>query len=364
MKEHAMKQSIGYVSTSLSRVLGISILSACLIYSPLWPLKSANPIIAEPARGNRPSQISPQQLQEHQPRELLIKLRLDSPGSLEQIFQSIGEKYYRLRGASNIVKLKLKDHLDLSATLTTLQQLDNLVEWVEPNYLVNRASNAARPTSPMPNDPRFPDQWALENRGQHRGAWGSDIGVRKGWRITTGSRETVIAVIDTGIDVTHPDLKHNLWTNPVEAKGFSEKDDDGNGYVDDVKGWNFINDTKDVTDNQGHGTMVAGIIAAEGNNAKGVSGVMQKASLMPLKALDESGRGTIAGVVEAIDFAAGHRASIINCSFGTPAYSRALLEAINRASIKGIIVVAAAGNAGKDLTETPYYPAGYQAENL
>src|SRR5262249_21339017 len=110
--------------------------------------------------------------------------------------------------------------------------------------------------------------------------------------------------------------------------------------------------------------MVAGIIAAEGNNAKGVSGVMQKASLMPLKALDESGRGTIAGVVEAIDFAAGHRASIINCSFGTPAYSRALLEAINRASIKSIIVVAAAGNAGKDLTEPPYYPAGYQAENL
>ncbi len=171
-------------------------------------------------------------------------------------------------------------------------------------------------------------------------------------------------MIDTGVDSRHPDLARNLWSNKREANGKKNEDDDRDGYVDDVSGWNFVNDSPNVNDDHGHGTAMAGIIAAETNNRQGIAGVMWQASLMPLKALDSTGSGAISDVVEAIDFATSHGAAVINCSFGTEAFSQALLDAINHASLSGALVVASAGNNGWDLSQTPYYPAGYSASNL
>ena len=199
---------------------------------------------------------------------------------------------------------------------------------VEPNYLV---SKTAVQTTPTPNDPNFNAQWTLQNTGQSGGTPNSDIHAKLGWQKGTGSRNTIIAIVDTGVDLNHPDLKNNLWVNQKEKNGKKNKDDDGNGYTDDVNGWNFINDTPDVSDDHNHGTNMAGIIAAEGNNAAGMTGVMWQASLMPLKALDASGSGYVSDVVEALDYAADNGATVINCSFGTSAASMALQAAITRA---------------------------------
>jgi subtilisin family serine protease len=160
--------------------------------------------------------------------------------------------------------------------------------------------------------------------------------------LRTQTPSTIIAVIDSGIDLTHSSLKHRVWLN----------------NAGDLRGWNFVADNDDVTDDLGHGTQVAGIIASQLKRRSSIA-------ILPLKALNRSGEGTIADVVEAIDYAVARRAAVINCSFGTNAFSRAMLEAVNRAESAGIVVVAAAGNRGKNLSDSPFYPTSYrQAGNV
>ncbi len=296
----------------------------------------------------------------HRPRELLIKFRPNAQQSLRDVVvRAFVKNSKKLKGRSGTEKITIKDNLDLANTLFNVRQLNLVVEWAEPNYIVKKSAQ-----SPQPDDPQFPLQWALLNSGQNGGVTGADIGAPAGWATTTGSRQTIIAVIDTGVDLTHPDLRENLWKNTFESTGPALQDDDGNGYVDDVRGWNFVSDSNDVTDDQGHGTQMAGLIAAEGNNAAGIAGVMWQAAIMSLKALDASASGTIANVVEAIDYAAENHASVINCSFGGGGYSNAMYEAIERAAIAGALVVAAAGNNGVGLAQSPHYPAVYTVGNL
>jgi subtilisin family serine protease len=310
----------------------------------------------------------------HNEDEIIVKFKPDAIQSLRDVVvRAYAESEKQSRGRSGLTRLKIKDGLDLSNIIYNLKQMDALVEYAEPNYLVTTADNVtirsnrpgrSKQDSKTPNDPQFGSQWALSNTGQDNGMPGSDIGALAGWRQTTGSTETIIAVIDTGVDTRHPDLTRNLWGNKREEHGKKGEDDDGDGYVDNISGWNFVSDSGDVTDDQGHGTAMAGILAAEGDNREGITGVMWRASIMPLKALDGTGSGTILDVAEAIDFAATHGASVINCSFGTDAYSQTLLDAINRASMSGVLVVASAGNDSRDLSQTPYYPASYTASNL
>ena len=144
-------------------------------------------------------------------------------------------------------------------------------------------------------------------------------------------------MVDSGIDFTHPDLTNNQWTNPLpSAEG-------------DVHGWDFVADNGEIKDEQGHGTAVAGIIAAEGNNALGITGVMWRAGLMSLRVLDNTGTGDVANAVEAIDYAVAHGAHVINLSWGTTGESIALKEAIERAIKRDVVVVCSAGNNGQDL---------------
>jgi subtilisin family serine protease len=351
---------IRFAARPLPRLVLISTLLYCLVFAPhisLTPVRAERSVPA--GKSNKTQSNSKARKQG----EMLIKFRHGTPQQTkDQILGAFGKESKELRGRDKITKLKLKDGLDLDTQIGNVKQLSDAVEWAESNFVVSRSS--VKLQAATPNDPLYSQQWALENSGQGGGAPGSDIGARAGWPTTTGSEKTIVAVIDTGVDTTHPDLKENLWVNNREEKGKKNQDDEGDGYVDDVYGWNFVNDSGDVTDDHGHGTAMAGIIAAQGNNGQGMSGVMWKASVMTLKALDSTGSGAISDVVEAMDFAATHGASVINCSFGTDAYSYALLDAIQRVSSYGVLVVASAGNDGRDITNNPYYPAGYTVGNL
>jgi len=340
-----------------------------LIYGPVYSL---NPVRAESYSPTIPSRNVQQITKAHKRGEVIIKFRDDAPKHLRDWVVATyakGEKILRGRGGES--KLTIKDGFDLANTAFDLRQFDGIVEFVEPNYIVNgagglgaaRARRSKRPQT-IPNDPQFAAQWALANTGQNGGSPGSDVGAIAGWQKTIGSRDTVVAVIDTGVDVNHPDLADNIWVNKREDKGDRNKDDDRDGFVDDVNGWNFVSDNGDVADDNGHGTAMAGIIAAEGDNRKGIAGVMWQASILPLKALDSTGSGAVSDVIEAMDFAVEHGAQVINCSFGTEGTSQALFEAIKRAERAGVVVVASAGNSGQDLAFFPQYPAGFNAGNL
>jgi len=229
------------------------------------------------------------------------------------------------------------------------------VEYAEPNYI--------QFAQLVPNDPGFPSQWALHNTGQSGGTTDADIDAPEAWDEQTGRSGVVIAVVDTGVDGAHADLAGNLWTNPgeVAANGL---DDDGNGYVDDVWGWDFANDDNDPSDDHSHGTHVAGTMAARGNNGLGVVGVNWQAQIMPLKFLNASGSGLTTDAVEAIQYATANGARVINASWGGGGYSQALKDAIAAADAAGVLVVAAAGNNHTNNDIVPFYPASYDNGNI
>jgi thermitase len=193
--------------------------------------------------------------------------------------------------------------------------------------------------------------------------WGQrKLDSAQAWRLTKGDRRIVVAVIDTGIDGTHPDLVKNIWVNPGEipANGI---DDDGNGYVDDVNGWNFVDDNSDLTDRHGHGTHIAGIIGANGPTLQGVA---PEVSIMVLKYFDPKSKNQnpLVNTVEAIRYAVKMGADIINYSGGGLNSSEAEFEAIKEASKAGILFVAAAGNEKSDSDRRGYFPADYDLPNI
>lgn len=197
------------------------------------------------------------------------------------------------------------------------------------------------------SDPSVGSQWGL-----------SAINAPRGWDAGSGTGQTIVAVIDTGVDLTHPDLKANLWRNPGEVAG-NGLDDDGNGYADDVNGWDFASNDANPMDERGHGTHVAGIIGAAGNNGVGGSGVAWKTRIMSLKMFDANGAGSTLGGARAIDYAVRNGARVINCSWGGTAGDAELDAAIARARAAGVIVVTSAGNDGRNNDTSPQYPAAY-----
>ena len=227
--------------------------------------------------------------------EVLVRFRANASEQNKAVIAiSRGAQRKKLQGESGIEKLKGPAGRSPESLAQELMQ-DPSVEFAEPNFLISRDDFG-------PSDPQYNDQWALRNVGQAGGHFGADINVTVAWQTTTGLQSTVVAVIDSGVDFSHPDLINNRWTNSAPGP---------NG---DLYGWDYITDNGTVRDEQGHGTAIAGIIAAQGNNALGVSGVMWQASLMSLRVLDNTGTGDIADAVEAIDYAATHGAQIINAT--------------------------------------------------
>ena len=272
--------------------------------------------------------------------------------------EHFGEVSRRRGRVSGLVRAPLMT----TAAMIKALQADPDVELVEPNYL--------RYVSVVtPNDTSFPSQWSLQNTGQNAGTSGADVQFLQAWamaRRTTS--EVVVAVVDTGMDITHPDLAANVWTNPAEIPG-NLIDDDNNGYVDDVHGYDVLNNTASVVDSGSHGTHVAGTIAAVGRNSLGVIGLQYRAKVVPVKVSSDGSNIPTSAVISAFNYVlklkqAGANLVAINASFASSTNSNSEVAAITALRDAGIVLCAAAGNDAFNNDSTPSYPASYTTSNI
>jgi subtilisin family serine protease len=295
--------------------------------------------------------------------------------SAEQLIERVPNERLRniisRHGLDRIFVMRFDPDSDLNSIISKLLA-SGAVEYAEPNYLV-------KPGAIVPDDPYFDRQWGLMNLGigvdGNPSTLGADIKAADAWAITTGSSNVIVAVTDTGVDIDHPDLAPNIYTNPREIPG-NGIDDDGNGYVDDVHGYNTAEQNGDVSDVLGHGTQVAGIIAAVTNNHIGISGVSQS-KLLPVKFFKRTGpnpedvEGTVADAARAIVYSIAAGASIINASWTTlllvgevPESSiRALEDAVRASNAAGVLLVCIAGNDGFNNDYSAVYPGHYGLPN-
>ncbi|MGI9013124.1 MAG: S8 family peptidase [Phycisphaerales bacterium] len=241
----------------------------------------------------------------------------------------------------------------------TIQVLSDLpiVDYVEPDYITRLAAT--------PNDTFFSSQYGLHNFGQNingqNGIADADIDAPEAWDDETGDASVVVAILDTGILYTHPDLNDNIWANPGEV--INGIDDDGNGFVDDIRGWDFHSGDNNPTDTSGHGTHTAGTVGAEGNNGQGVAGVMWDCQLMPVRILGSSG-GTLSAAIAGIEYATDMGVPISNNSWTIFGFSNALANACFNARNAGHLMVCAAGNNGSNNDSSPFYPASFGYDNI
>jgi subtilisin family serine protease len=216
------------------------------------------------------------------------------------------------------------------------------------------------------DDPRFSDQWALANDGQVGGKPGADISAMQAWAETTGSEDVVVAVLDSGVDYNHSDLVNNIWNRASSIQPFQ---DEQAGLIDDLHGYDAIENSGDPFDQNGHGTHCAGIIGAEGGNGIGIAGINWKIRIMPLKFMNAGGFGTTKDAIEAINYAidrkrAGVNLRVINASWGSTRRSKALEDVIRKANDAGILFVAASGNSSVNTDRQPHFPSSYNLPNL
>jgi subtilisin family serine protease len=223
------------------------------------------------------------------------------------------------------------------------------VLFAEPNFIYR--------LSATPNDPRFADLWGLHN-GRDR-----DIDAPRAWDVTTGSSDVVVAVVDSGVDYAHPDLENNIWSNPGEVAGDGE-DNDGNGYIDDVRGFDFVDSDNDPYDENGHGTHVAGTIGAQGDNGDGMTGVNWDVSIMPVRGADAGGNIGVVEIIDSFQYACDNGAHVVNGSFGGFEKSAAVRTVIEECP--HVLFVFAAGNEGLDVDRSGNhtYPCSYTLPNI
>ena len=313
------------------------------------------------------------------PGEVVVKIK---KGQVENFLsqKNLGATVLKQMSLTSGDYVVLKSHDKTSVSLVNSLKHNSEVEYAEPNFIyriVKKTPGVAellRGETKL-TDARYDMLWGLKNTGANEpnrtgsgtsgspGVVGADVNAERAWELTKGSRDVVVAVIDTGIDYNHPDLVNQMWVNEGEIPG-DGIDNDGNGYIDDVHGWNAALDTGNPMDGNDHGTHCAGTIGAEHNNGMGVAGVMSDVRMMGIKFLTDEGGGSLADAVEAIDYATKMNVDIMSNSWGGGGYSQALYDSIHAAYEKGILFVAAAGNDGTNNDSRPQYPANYEVPNV
>lgn len=292
--------------------------------------------------------------EEFVPHQLLVKFK---PGTPEYVRSEIHRRagavlLRRFLGDERLVEVRLPEGVELDSALAYYSSLAD-VQYAQRNLVYHIVET-------IPSDPGFVHQWGWKNT-LPTGNPLADVRATFAWDKARGRFSVVVADIDTGVDYTHPDLALNIWTNPGEAglKCSNGLDDDGDGYVDDCRGWNFYANTNDPMDDNGHGTHTSGSIGAITNNLLGVAGANWDVQIMPLKFTDSQGNGTTALAIEALDYAVAHGATLSNNSWGTTGFDPALLDAIKRAEAAGHLFITAAGNGSADDDFTPFYPCDF-----
>jgi subtilisin family serine protease len=309
--------------------------------------------------------------------ELIVKLKnpsLKSVQMLSKLGVTVSREVKLSYGSLHVVKVNSQK--SMKNAITDLKNSD-LVEFAEPNFIYRIAGHKVEKSDldlnlAAPSDPMFGQLWGLKNTGTNepkassavQGTAGADIDALRAWEITKGSRNVKIAIIDTGIDYNHPDIKNNIWTNTAELNGKAGVDDDKNGFIDDLHGWDFANKDNDPLDGHGHGTHCSGTIGAPHDNGVGVAGVMSEVTFVAVKFLSDAGSGTLEDAVLAIDYATKLNVDIMSNSWGGGGFSEALKQAIQRASDAGIVFTAAAGNDSADNDNSPHYPSSYDLPNV
>ncbi|GET35334.1 S8 family serine peptidase [Microseira wollei] len=287
---------------------------------------------------------------EYVPNQVIVKFNSGvQTADIESLQQSLGAT---VLGTTTNLGIQLWELRSLTAdqAIATFGN-DSRIEYIERNYI--------RSLDATPNDPSFNQLWGLNNTGQTGGKLDADIDAPEAWNIQTGNN-VVVGVIDTGVDYNHPDLAANIWTNPGEIAG-DGIDNDGNGYVDDIHGYDFSDGDSNPLDYQGHGTHVAGTIGAVGNNSTGVAGVNWSAKIMPIKIFPNA---TDFNIVKAIEYSANMGVKVTNNSWGGGPGSAALKDAIQYAGSKGQLFIAAAGNDATNTDIFPHYPSGFNLDNI
>ncbi|TRU16854.1 MAG: hypothetical protein EWV80_23040, partial [Microcystis aeruginosa Ma_QC_B_20070730_S2] len=295
------------------------------------------------------------------PNQLILKFKQGIASAevaqFQSLFGAVSTQTIKLTGAEI---WKLSGSLSVEKILKQYRS-NPIFEYIEPDYILTKGT--ITPKATFPNDPSFNQLWGLHNTGQSGGTPDADIDAPEAWDIQTGNPNLVIGVLDTGVDYNHQDLVGNIWTNPGEIAN-DGIDNDGNGYVDDIRGWDFAYNDNNPSDVHGHGTHVSGTIAGKGNNGVGVTGVAWNAKIMPLKFLDDTGSGTLSNAILAINYATAKGVKLTNNSWGGGPYTQALYDAINAAGQAGALFIAAAGNNSANADINPMYPAAYDLANI
>jgi subtilisin family serine protease len=300
----------------------------------------------------------------YKPGELIVRFaaktdgRISSMTERNQLLSSIGGgtiKYdFKIVPGLSVVELPAPTTVE--DALLALNGTDGIL-YAQPNYEVEALST-------FPDDPRFDELWGMHNTGQTGGTFDADIDAPEAWDIATGTSEAVVAVIDTGVDYTHVDLAANMWINEAEFNGSPGVDDDNNGYVDDIYGYDFCNNDGDPMDDHYHGTHCAGTIGAVGNNSEGVAGVCWNVKIMAIKFLNSGGRGWTDDAIKCVQYSTLMGANLSSNSWGGGGYSQGLKDAIDAAGAAGMLFLASAGNNGANNDVSPHYPSSYDSQSL
>jgi subtilisin family serine protease len=344
---------------TFSDKLALMLLTASFSLSPLV----GGEALAQDASRARPSFGVQSQNREFAPDRVIVKYSSAAPErGIVPPGTDIGSEIIKHLSIINADVVKVPLDWTVEQTIEWYREQPG-VEYAEPDYL--QFPIEAIPPATTPDDPRFDELWGLNNTAQTGGTADADIDAPEAWDLTTGDSTIIVGVIDTGTDISHTDLVANIWINRDEVAD-DGIDNDNNGYIDDVNGWDFHNDDNSVydpADGDTHATHVSGTIGALASNTVGVTGIAWKVKMMPLKFLGAGG-GFTSNAITAIQYAIDNGAKMTTNSWGGGGFSQALKDAIDASGTAGMLFMAAAGNSGQDADINPHYPAGYTSDNI